>query len=131
MCPAESENYMARSIKSPGRQWLQLPMFGDQKCDMAFFVCYTITLIGLVETLKVGYRNLDVAVILATDSVSLERALNYAQHRDDTHWSSKSRKLHLPPSLPTFHILLVLLVPRKPILAQRETSPKPAEGGKG
>ena len=36
--------------------------------------------------------------------------------REATQWSSKSRKLHLPPSLPTFHILLVLLVPRKPIL---------------
>ena len=27
----------------------------------------------------------------------------------------------------TFYILLVLLVPRKPILAQRVTSPRPAE----
>ena len=26
----------------------------------------------------------------------------------------------LPPSLPTVHILLILLVPRKPILAQRK-----------
>ena len=40
----------ARSIKSPGRQWLQMPTFGDLNCDVAFF-CVT----GLVEILKVGY----------------------------------------------------------------------------
>ena len=46
--------------------------------------------------------------------------------RDATQWSSKSRKLHLPPFFAHF-----LLVPRKPILAQRETSPEQAKGGKG
>ena len=35
---------------------------------------------------------------------------------------------HLPPPLTTFHILLVLMVPRKPILAERQTSPKVGEG---
>ena len=36
----------------------------------------------------------------------------YVPSRDATHWSSKSRKLHVPPSLPIFHILLVLMVAR-------------------
>ena len=43
--------------------------------------------------------------------------------------SGHQRVGNLSPSLPTFyiHALLVLLVPRKPILAQREISPKPAK----
>ena len=44
--------------------------------------------------------------------------------RDATQWSSKSRKF--APFFAHF-----VLVPRKPMLAQRETSPEPAKGGKG
>ena len=36
--------------------------------------------------------------------------------------TNSSRKLHVPPSLPTFHILLVLLVPREPILPKGKQS---------
>ena len=56
--------------KSPGPQWLQLPSVGDHKCDMAFF-CYMPC-----RNSKVGYDNLDMAVNLAIDSASLERALH-------------------------------------------------------
>ena len=53
----------ARSIKSPGCQWLQIPSFGDQKYDMAFYFGT-----GIVHTMKLPcYLNWNLAFILATE----------------------------------------------------------------
>ena len=60
------------------------------------------------NTFTSGVNNLLLINLIWTCHVSKEKSTI----RDATYWSSKSRKLQLPPYLPTLRILLVLLVPR-------------------
>ena len=58
----------------------------------------------------------------------------YHNYTDATHLSSKSRKLHLPLSLPTFHMLLICWFPGIKVqtyLALKGTKPKTSKRGKG